>query len=230
MSNYSKQNTICCQCTLLRIYGVEVVTDVKEFGSKAEFSESVWPFHVLQLSTCSYGIDNFFRHFKNKSAEVEMVLKFYSKPLCYQHSFFFCHAILCGCLFFGWVFCFVMLSCELGVSDFAQPQVCMLLVDTNREIVKIYLENLNGAVRVLWICPFLEQQKRNSIESTTNFSLCSCGIVSRSSDPLDLCWTRTPQYKLRGFCKLGVQKSEVQCIVAQTLPESAFTRSKTPWI
>lgn len=49
--------------------GCNSSTDVNQFGSKAKFSESVWPFHFPELSACSHSMDNFFRHFKNESVE-----------------------------------------------------------------------------------------------------------------------------------------------------------------
>lgn len=117
------------------------------------------------------------------------------------------------CLFFGWVFFLcVMLSCALGVSDLRQPHIWVFLVDINREIQLQLLGNkkfpwelersYQGAVNL----SFLEQ-KWNSVQSTNNFSLSRCCTVNRSSDPLNLCWTRTPQCKMRGFCKLGVSRS-----------------------
>lgn len=97
----------------------------------------------------------------------------------------------------------------------------MFLVDTNREIQLQVLGTKNFPWELEWSCQsavnlsFLQQQKCNSIKSTNNFSLSLSEreIVNRSSDPLDLCWTRTPQYKMRDFCKLGVSRS-VRCNVS----------------
>lgn len=70
--------------------GCKSFTNVKQFGSKDKFSESLWPFHFPELSACSCSMDNFYRHFKNESVETETILKFYFKSLYFQESWLFC--------------------------------------------------------------------------------------------------------------------------------------------
>ena len=87
----------------LEYMGCKSSTDAKWFGSKLKFSESGWPFPSPELSACSHSMDNFSRHFKNESVETETVLKFYSKPPCFQQLRLFYHVGFC-----------VVLSYKLG--------------------------------------------------------------------------------------------------------------------